>query len=234
MLQRRTCFYSGCEFTSLSWVVSRWRNSQCHVWWQLGFLGAYFSSDFSCIVSTIYKSNIRTSCRRLKKKKHLLIFLSWEGMQTRGMSNLQRREVVINEKREATDRNDQKLHSERVVVSIIRRFELHVDQVQGGIRTSDIDHLKDKMGKSHSLALCPNSWRRQFSISAEPQNCVENLWGTHQLFKHQDEQRVPPSWLYCRRKWRMWAGPSSEWWRSRQTGSDSFRKFLTRDQKSVA
>lgn len=48
-------------------------------------------------------------------------------------THLQWREVMIDKKREPTNRNNQKLHSEGVMVSIIGGLELHVDQVHGGI-----------------------------------------------------------------------------------------------------
>lgn len=57
-------------------------------------------------------------------------------------ADLQGREVVVNQECQATNRDDQELHSERVVVSIISCLELGVDQVHGGVRTSNVDYLK--------------------------------------------------------------------------------------------
>lgn len=64
-----------------------------------------------------------------------------------GVHYLQRREVVVDEKREATHRDDQELHPESVMVAVIRGFELGVDQVHCGVRTSDIDNLQPKKNK---------------------------------------------------------------------------------------
>lgn len=50
---------------------------------------------------------------------------------------------MVDQESQATNRDDQELHSERVVVPIIGRLELQVDQVHGGVRTSDVDDLKD-------------------------------------------------------------------------------------------
>lgn len=49
---------------------------------------------------------------------------------------------MIDKKGEPTNRNYQKLHSEGVVVSIVGGLELHVDQVHGGVRASDVDKLR--------------------------------------------------------------------------------------------
>lgn len=49
---------------------------------------------------------------------------------------------MIDKKREPTNRNYQELHSEGVVVSIVGGLELHVDQVHGGVRASDVDELR--------------------------------------------------------------------------------------------
>lgn len=48
---------------------------------------------------------------------------------------------MVDENSETSDRNNQELHSEAVVVAIVGGPELHVDQVDCGIRTSDVDHL---------------------------------------------------------------------------------------------
>lgn len=49
---------------------------------------------------------------------------------------------MVDENSETSNRNNQKLHPETVMVSIIGGPELHVDQVDGGIRTADVDHLE--------------------------------------------------------------------------------------------
>lgn len=50
---------------------------------------------------------------------------------------------MVNEERQTTNRDDQELHSECVMVPIISRLKLHIDQVYSGICTSDVDDLKD-------------------------------------------------------------------------------------------
>lgn len=50
---------------------------------------------------------------------------------------------MIHQESQPTNRDDQELHSKRVMIPIICRLELKVDQVHGGIRTSDVDNLKD-------------------------------------------------------------------------------------------
>lgn len=49
---------------------------------------------------------------------------------------------MIDKKREPTNRDYQELHPEGVMVSIIGGLELHVDQVHGGVRASDVDKLR--------------------------------------------------------------------------------------------
>lgn len=48
---------------------------------------------------------------------------------------------MVNQESQATNRDDQELHSEGVMVSIISCLELHVDQVHSGVWTSDVDDL---------------------------------------------------------------------------------------------
>lgn len=55
--------------------------------------------------------------------------------------DLQESEVVVDENSKTPDRNDQELHSETVMVAIVGGPELHIDQVDGGVRTADVDHL---------------------------------------------------------------------------------------------
>ena len=51
---------------------------------------------------------------------------------------------MVDEEGQASDGHNQELHPERVVVSVIRGLELGVDQVDRGVRTSDVDELKRK------------------------------------------------------------------------------------------
>lgn len=63
---------------------------------------------------------------------------------TRRQTHLQEREVVVDENGKATDGNNQELHSETVVVAVVGGPELCVDQVDCGVRTTDVDHLVNK------------------------------------------------------------------------------------------
>lgn len=54
---------------------------------------------------------------------------------------LQRREVMVDQEGQASDWYYEELHSKSVVVAIISGFELHVDQVDGGIGASYVDDL---------------------------------------------------------------------------------------------
>lgn len=60
------------------------------------------------------------------------------------VSYLQRREVMVDKKGETTHRDDQELHPESVMIAIIGGFELGIDQVHCGVRTSDVDNLHPK------------------------------------------------------------------------------------------
>lgn len=50
---------------------------------------------------------------------------------------------MVNQERQSTNRDDQELHSECVMVPIISRLELQVDEVHSGVRTSNVDDLED-------------------------------------------------------------------------------------------
>lgn len=50
---------------------------------------------------------------------------------------------MVNQKSQSTDGDDQELHSERVMVPVISCLELQIDQVHGGVRTSNVDDLRD-------------------------------------------------------------------------------------------
>lgn len=63
-------------------------------------------------------------------------------------SDLQGREVVVNQKSQATNRDNKELHSERVVIPIVSCLELNVDQVDGGVCTSNVDDLKCTNGQT--------------------------------------------------------------------------------------
>lgn len=74
---------------------------------------------------------------------------------------------MIDKKRESTNRNYQKLHPERIMVSIIGGLKFHVDQVHGGIRASNVDKLKSKERKRNVHRGCRitlNSLNKAISI----------------------------------------------------------------------
>lgn len=50
--------------------------------------------------------------------------------------------VMIDEHRQTPDRDHQELHPEAVVIAVIGGPELGVDQVDGGVRAADVDHLE--------------------------------------------------------------------------------------------
>jgi hypothetical protein len=65
------------------------------------------------------------------------------------LTNLKRREIMIDQKREASHRNHQKLHSEGVVISVIGCLKFHVDQVHCGVGTGNVDELKQRKSPSY-------------------------------------------------------------------------------------
>lgn len=73
-------------------------------------------------------------------------------------THLQEREVVVDENSETSNRNDEELHSETVMVAVIGGPELHVDQVDCGIRTSDVDHLGKQQRTAHHLRRQGEMW----------------------------------------------------------------------------
>lgn len=54
---------------------------------------------------------------------------------------LQRGEVMVDQERQNSSRNNEELHPECVVVAIISSFELAVDHPHRGKGTSYVDHL---------------------------------------------------------------------------------------------
>lgn len=53
---------------------------------------------------------------------------------------------MVDEHSQTSHGDNQELHSETVVIAVVGGPELHVDQVDGGVRTADVDHL----GKRHT------------------------------------------------------------------------------------
>lgn len=52
---------------------------------------------------------------------------------------------MVDEHSQTSHWHNQELHSETVMIAVVRGPELHVDQVDGGVCTADVDHL----GKQH-------------------------------------------------------------------------------------
>lgn len=84
--------------------------------------------DCLCLASLADHEELRQDCHRLQ--------VDGERPQ-----DLQEREVVVDENSKTPNRNNQEFHSETVMVAIIGGPELHVDQVDSGIRTTNVDHL---------------------------------------------------------------------------------------------
>lgn len=65
---------------------------------------------------------------------------------------------MVDQEGQAADRDDQELHSERIVVPIVGGLKLNVDQVHGGVRTSNVDDLKgessDRNVSPRGLSVC--------------------------------------------------------------------------------
>lgn len=51
---------------------------------------------------------------------------------------------MVDQAGEAPYRNHQELHSEAVMVPIVGGLELHVDQVDSGVGTTNVDHLQGR------------------------------------------------------------------------------------------
>lgn len=71
------------------------------------------------------------------------------------LTNLERRELMIDKKREAAHRDHQELHAERIMIPIVRCLEFHVDQVHRGVGAGDVDELqmKEKTRSHQDLSL---------------------------------------------------------------------------------
>lgn len=55
---------------------------------------------------------------------------------------------MVDEEGQASDRDHQELHPEGIMVSVVGGLELGVDQVDGGVRTSNVDELEWKRLRS--------------------------------------------------------------------------------------
>lgn len=58
---------------------------------------------------------------------------------------------MVDQESQSTDRDDQELHSERVMVPIISRLELQVDEVHSGVCASNVDDLEDTQEVKYSI-----------------------------------------------------------------------------------
>lgn len=78
---------------------------------------------------------------------------------------------MVDQESKATHRNNQELHSESVMVTIIGSFELDVDQVDGGVRTADVNNLhrgvvqRDKRGKEVQIASRENQSKQKLTLA---------------------------------------------------------------------
>lgn len=68
---------------------------------------------------------------------------NWFQVDTEGPEDFQGCEVMVDEEGKSTDRHDEELCSECVVVSVIGGLELHVDEIDGGVGAWQVDHLHD-------------------------------------------------------------------------------------------
>lgn len=73
---------------------------------------------------------------------------------------------MVDEHGETPHRNDQELHPEAVVVAVIGGPELDVDQVDRGVRTADVDHLR---GADDREGLVTVRWRERCRGGASSQ-----------------------------------------------------------------
>lgn len=61
---------------------------------------------------------------------------------------------MVDENSKTPNGDNQELNSETVMIAIVGGPELHVDQVDSGVRTADVDHL----GKQHrTITNCGHS-----------------------------------------------------------------------------
>jgi len=80
---------------------------------------------------------------------------------------------MVDENRETRDRNNQELHSEAVVVAIVCCLELHVDQIDCGISTADVDHLhacvvkRDEGGEEIQVASGEDQSKQDLAFSRD-------------------------------------------------------------------
>lgn len=76
---------------------------------------------------------------------------------------------MVDKNCETPNRNHQKLHPETVMVAVIGGPELHVDQVDCGVCTSDVDHLVKQQIITQGTERKPRlGWRTK----GQPETCL--------------------------------------------------------------
>lgn len=75
---------------------------------------------------------------------------------------------MVDEDRKSSNRNNQELHPEAVVVSVVGGPELHVDQVDCGVRTADVDHL-------HARVIQGDEGGEQIQVTGGEDESKQNL-----------------------------------------------------------
>lgn len=77
---------------------------------------------------------------------------------------------MINEKCETSNRDNQKLHSECVMVAVIRSFKSDVDQVYGNVSTQDVHYFHDtvinryKADKEIHISCCEDQSKKNLTL----------------------------------------------------------------------
>lgn len=66
---------------------------------------------------------------------------------------------MVHQESQAPDRDNQELHSERVVIPVICGLELEVDQVDGCVRAPNVDDLKDPDNVTGWILTCRSGHR---------------------------------------------------------------------------
>lgn len=82
---------------------------------------------------------------------------------------------MVDENSETPDWNDQELHPETIVVSIVGGPEFHINQVYCGVQTADVDHLvkeKETEGFKQKEQIVP-VWRVEVLPSC---SCYTERW----------------------------------------------------------
>lgn len=83
---------------------------------------------------------------------------------------------MVNENSQTPHRHHQELHPEAVMVAIICGSELHIDQVDCGIRTPDVDHLEkstEQLCNEGTGGGCGITWQsRDGGVTSHLHGCV--------------------------------------------------------------